>query len=255
MEGIKLQLLIRIILYTSLFFVPFSPQILSAQEKEPSFINSFEEDITGDGFHEYAKIQGNLLREDSSFYQNIWIDMTSKFNKEWSISLQNGYDPQIKLIDLNHDQVFDLFYQIAKDENKNHFHYQFYTLKGGTVKQLPLPNPMYSKGTFEDDFQVHIQLNPNEKPLVIDVSPKKDSYITGHLYDEKGHLLENKRITIESIATLEPLLISESKGYGLKSMQTVYGVDRQDKIGEIETLWYFKKDEWIILKSHFHPSH
>src|SRR5690625_6011426 len=60
---------------------------VKANEEPPSstFIDSFEEDITGDGLREYFKLQGRYLAEDSNYYQDIWLEITSPFAKEWSI--------------------------------------------------------------------------------------------------------------------------------------------------------------------------
>ena len=47
---------------------------------------------------------------------------------------------------------------------------------------------------------------------------------------------------------MEPVLISETNGYGLKTYEQIIGVF-DEPIGEIQTLWYFNNDEWIALKT------
>lgn len=186
---------ISIVLITLILLVTASfSNNLYAAETDTSSINSFEDDVTGDGLREQIKIKGHLLSENSSFYQNVWIDIESPFKKQWSISLQNGYDPQLKLIDLNHDEVFDLFYQVKTENASDTFNYQFYTLKAGKVTSLPLPKRLYIEGKFIDDFKVNIQLDPHKKPETIDMAHKKAAYIESGIYDSNGTLKEKPQI-------------------------------------------------------------
>lgn len=227
------------------------PQIsIKAENEDVSLINSYEEDLTGDGFHEQFTLNGILLSDESKFYRDIWLDISSPFSKQWKISLESGYNPELKLIDLNHDNTFDLFYKVAKNEESTHSVYQLYTVKNGVIKQLPIPKHNHIQARLLDDFKVEITLNPNMKPIIKDISSDDMiKYIDQNLYEEDGKLIEDKRIKITPITLLEPVLISESKGYGLKSNQHIKGLDENDILGEIETLWYYQKDNWIILKS------
>src|SRR5699024_2745768 len=116
MEGIPLKCMCKLVcsLYIS-FILLSSIHAVSAEsslEQESSFINSYEEDVTGDGFKEYLKLQGNLLSTKSIFYPDVWVDITNPFSQHWKISLQAGYNPDIQLIDLTHDQIVDIFYMV-----------------------------------------------------------------------------------------------------------------------------------------------
>jgi|SRR5690625_2620248 len=240
--------------FLTIIFITNSNTAIFANEKdESSFINSYEEDITGDGFREYFRLEGTLLSEKSNYYRDVWLNISSPFSKQWKISLNGGYDPNIQLIDLNHDHIFDLFYQVAKDEEKKQYQHQLYTLKNGVVEQLELPKHNYIQGEFQKDFTVTIQINPNAKPIKLDVSRNKEKYISEKLYNEDGSLFNRRKLNVNPISFIEPVLISESKGYGLKSYQTIKGIDNEDILGSIETLWYFKNNTWFILKSDWIP--
>ncbi len=224
-----------------------------ATEQPPSssFINSFEEDITGDGLREYFKLQGRFLSTDSSYFQDVWLEITSPFSKEWNISFKGGYNPEITLLDLNHDQIFDLFYEVAIDEQDAQYHSQAYTLKDGKVEQIVLPKNNHIKGKYVDDFQIALTLHPNEKPIYIPVTNRQQS-IQQKLYKENGKVLKEQNLVIDSIKQYVPVLISESKGYGIKSIRQVRGFHEEEVIGTIETLWYYDKKDWIILNNNWH---
>lgn len=251
MEGIPLRLLFTLLCF---IFIQFNnvPKLFAEEmnfENEPSLINSFEEDLTGDGFREYIRLHGNLLSNQSMFYPDIWLDITSPFSQHWKISLQAGYDPDIQFIDITQDQIFDIFYSVAKDENKEQNEYQIYTLVNGTIKQIQLPKHQFVKTKLIDDFQVEIQIHPHQKPIIQKL-PNKSDYIKEEIYREDGKLLNEKKLHHKSIHLIEPILISEQNGYGLKTYQHI--TDKYNNlIGEIQTLWYYKNDEWTILKTNW----
>lgn len=232
-------------------FIPTASTIKEAKSEndDSSFINSYEEDLTGDGLREYVTLNGVLLTDKSDYYRDVWLDITSPFSHQWKISFEGGYDPHLQLIDFNHDHTFDMFYEVAKDEDKRHNFYQLYTLKNGEVEQLPLPKNNHIRGEFVKNFQVELNMHPNKKPMQINIKDKKDDYVQEEIYDENGKLLKKQQINISPITFMEPILISETKGYGLKSYQSVKGTNQNDLFGEIVTLWYYKNDKWVALKS------
>lgn len=250
MEGIPLRFLFTLLCAFYFVLIHFYIHVKAEQsnvENEPSLINSFEEDVTGDGFREYMKLHGNLLSNQSMFYPDIWLDITSPFSQHWKISLRAGYDPDVQFIDLTQDQIFDIFYSVAKDIDKKQYEYQLYTLINGSVKQIQLPKHQYVKTQLIDDFQVEIQIHPHQKPLVQQL-PYKDDYIEEKIYNEEGKLLNEKKLHHKQIHYIEPILISEKIGYGLKTYQQITDVF-QNVIGEIQTLWHYKDGEWASLKT------
>lgn len=217
-------------------------------ESEPSLINSYEEDITGDGFREYLKLHGNLLSNQSVYYPEVWLDITNPFSQHWKISLQAGYHPDIQFIDLDHDNVFDIFYIVGKDAEKRKYHYQLYTLKNGTIEQIQLPKHKFVQTKLMNEFKIEIKTNPHEKSIIHSIEDK-NKYIEDEIYDKNGKLLlVEKKLQHKPIHFMEPVLISETNGYGLKTYEQIIGVF-DEPIGEIQTLWYFNNDEWIALKT------
>ena len=213
-----------------------------------------EEDITGDGIREYIILEGYLLSENSNYYTDVWVDIQSSFAQQWKISFPGGYHPKLELLDITHDGTVDLIYESAVKENGRHFNYQLYTLKNGKVQQIELPRNKYVRGEFIDDFKISIQISPNEKVILEDVSSKKSFYIKNQIYEDTGKLLKKQQLTIFPISQMEPILISKSKGYGLKTIQEVRGIHDKDLLGEIVTLWYYKENEWIKLKTDWKPT-
>lgn len=226
------------------------PNTYTAEEDSP-LINSFEEDITGDGFHEYIRLQGKQIKEESLFYQDVWLDIEDAFHKKWSIFLNNGYEPSLTFIDFNHDQVFDLFYEVRKEMEQPYYEYQLYSFKNGKLTSQELPERHTIEGSFSDDFKIKVHIQGEQEPYELDISHLKNRYLNQAFYDEQGSLLKKKSVTVQPITRFEPVLISESNGYGLKSTQLIKGIDESGTIGQVETLWYYKKEkqQWIALQT------
>src|SRR5690625_5963384 len=140
-----------IIIVCTVFFIiipinPNSDVCSSDLSNDPSFINSMEEDITGDGIREYIILEGYLLSENSNYYTDVWVDIQSSFAQQWKISFPGGYHPKLELLDITHDGTVDLIYESAVKENGRHFNYQLYTLKNGKVQQIELLRNKYILG-------------------------------------------------------------------------------------------------------------
>lgn len=244
---------------TSILFISyFIYNSASAEESngipEPEIIEKLEEDVTGDNIKESITLKGIPFSEDSTYYRDIWIDLSNIHSNEWSISYEGGYDPTIQFIDLNHDGVNDIFYQSSSGGSGGLYYYHLHTLKNEKIKSLSLPNQQYVKGKFIDQYKIEIQISPDQQPIVVDVADQAKEYERLNIYNQEGTLIKPTPVIIDPIAFFEPIVISKDKGYGLKSYKQISGANHADKVGTIETLWYFDHDQWIILQSKWVPA-
>ncbi|MFD1040164.1 hypothetical protein ACFQ3N_17465 [Virgibacillus byunsanensis] len=248
----------QILYITGVLFI--STQFLNTQHvvAEPSndqqLIETYQEDITGDGQKDDIKLEGILFSPDTTYYRSLWVDITTSRKSEWTINYEGGYDPSIQFIDLNHDDVNDIFFQSATGGSGGLYNYYLHTLANEKVKEIPLPEPDFIKGQFIDDFKAELTIAPGEKPLILNLEEKASEYIQLDIYNKKGRLMEETSLMIDPIAFFEPISISKSKGYGLKSYQQVSGAYHADQLGTIETLWYFEDDIWTNVKTQWVPA-
>lgn len=215
-----------------------------AQLEDPYFINSFEEDITGDGFREYIRLEGNLFHKNGDYFHNVWVNIQTPFTQQWKIPLVPGYDPKLHIIDVTNDNRHDLLYQVAKDSSRKRFDYLLYTFTEGRAEQILLPQPGLIQGNFKDDYKLEISMDVNTKPLSIDLGHKKGLY--NNLYNADGKLIIQKKIQIHPIYFFEPRWMSDKKGNGIVSSQHVKASGESDILGEIRTLWYFERGKWVV---------
>src|SRR5699024_7253088 len=101
----------------------------------------------------------------------------------------------------------DIFYKVAKDEDLNSYHYQFYHFVNNKIKAITLPEHEHIEATFSNDFMIEINLSPSEK-FKIDVSAHKDMYINDKIYNSN---VKNKDIKISTIKIKYKILIVKIK--------------------------------------------
>ncbi|MGM8365144.1 hypothetical protein ACLIBG_06635 [Virgibacillus sp. W0181] len=217
-------------------------------------IETYEEDVTGDGIKETIELKGTLLSENNPYYRQIWIDVITPQAKKWKISFGGGYEPTLQFVDLNHDGHNDVYYQSAAGGSGGLYHYYAYTLKNEKVNKINLPKDQFIKGEFATNYKINLQINSDQHPISIDVKERATNYERLNIYDADGKLLKNKKIMIDPIAFFEPKRISDTKGFGLKGYRQISGAYHADRIGTVETLWYYENDKWIILKNEWIPS-
>jgi len=243
------------ILFVIFFILPANIVAEENKQGEDSIlIETYTKDITGDGLDETIELKGKLFSPDSSFYQEIWIDITNDQGNEWTINYGNGYEPAIEFVDLNHDHIKDILYQSSTGGSGGLYHYDLHTFANEQSEEIPLPEQDYIKGRFQDQFQVNIELSPYTDPIIMDIRDRKKEYISLKIYDESGKLLQPTSLMVDPIAFYEPILISKNKGYGLKSYQQISGAYHADQLGTIETLWYFENGDWVIVQTEWIPS-
>ncbi|MEC5424876.1 hypothetical protein QGM71_15425 [Virgibacillus sp. C22-A2] len=239
---------IAIFLFILMSLFIYSPVFAEVQPEE-LLINTYEADITGDGQNETIELIGVLFSQETKYYREVWADISSVHGGQWKIPYEGGYEPSLQFIDLNQDQITDIFYQSSTGGSGGLYNYHLHYLENEKLKELQLPEQRFIKGSFKDNFKVSIHVSPDKDPVELNVKDRAGEYLRLELYDKQGNLLKPTSVMIDPIAFFEPLLISKSKGYGLKSYQQISGAYHADRLGTVETLWYYENEEWIILQT------
>lgn len=247
---------LSIITLLSILYLPagYTASAEKDAHSEATLIETYQADVTGDGQNEKIELKGNRFSNDTNYYQDIWVEITSDLNKHWKIHYGGGYEPSLEFIDLNSDQVSDILFQSVSDRNDGLNRYQLHTLNSGHLNEVSLPEQLYIDGKFMDNYQVQIKISPDSNPINMSVKNRSETYVNQGIYDKQGKLLKTASVLVDPIATFEPLLISESKGYGLKSDKPINGGNQDDQLGIVETTWYFENNDWIILQSEWIPN-
>src|SRR5690625_1323205 len=246
------MMLIRLLI-TLLVLTPFFSIVnIEAMDQATSvIIEEYEEDLTGDGRKDTILLKGYHLSKNSHFYQAVWLEIIDEDDNQWRIDYGGAYDPTIMLVDLNHNHIPYLLFKKSLDE-----HGQTVTLLqsliNDEVQEMTVPKHNYISGAFQDDFIVNLQMFPHRQPIVIEVTQYATKYIEENIYTKDGKVKNQRKITVPQ-TDYEPIYISKAKGFGLKSNQSIYGIDRYDELGKVESIWYLEENEWRQLRTRFIP--
>lgn len=238
------------ILFVLLLFIVHHMYISSIQgaEKAETLIEIYNVDIDGDGLPEKISLHGQLLHEYSSYFQNVWLDISDSFSMRHKIVLLNGYAPALSFIDLTQDGNNDLFYESAVDPDYKKRTYQLYHFKNGVPTKVKLPTRNYINIILQDEFKIAFRLSPTDDWTVKKIDPYHQVVNRHNIYNEKGSLITEQNLTVQTVHLMKPILIHQKKGYGLKTYEYIT-TNLNETIGQLETIWYYKEGKWLNLKT------
>lgn len=202
----------------------------------------YEHDVTGDGQAEKITLYGIPIEENEAFYKEIWAIITLNDGKEIRVDYEGGYEPKLDFVDLNHDGIDDILYSSATGGSGGIYNFALHTVKQGKLEEIPLPIPLQVESAFKDGFKAIMVIPGIKKPIKIDLSDRKEQYISSGLYQKNGKLNEPTELMLDPIALFEIIEIGEQ--YGLKSVRQVSGAYHADGIGRIEVKWLYENGKW-----------
>lgn len=244
-----MRLVYALILFPfTLLFFSLEGSVYATELEQPVLISEYKEDITGNGLKETIKLKGNLLSPTSNYYHSVWIEIISQDANKWTIAYEGGYEPNISFIDMKNNDGKSILFQSNTQENE-YTYYRLHTMKNEILQEDQLPRQHFISGSFNEDFIVDLKISPFKSPIKIHVEDRANDYIEKNIYNVNGDLLIDQEVITNSSLHYEPIFISDTNGYGLKSFQPIGGINHEDILGQIETLWYFENDQWVILHS------
>lgn len=218
-----------------------------AQVEEAETIYKKEIDITGDGKNDFIELVGIPFDEGTLFLKEIYLKAKTSEGKMLKIDLEGGYEPTLKLKDLNHDGVKDLFVGIATGGSGGLSNYYLYSVKGSKVADLTVPDPLTITSTFENNYKAAIKIDAIGESFRFNLASRKKEYDTLGLY-HNGKLNEPAELMVFPFSTLKPVKLPGNK-FGVKGVQRFSGVSNADTIGFVESSWYFDKGKWKLLST------
>lgn len=242
------------IIISFILFLSLQTLVEANATPEETIIKTYKEDVTGDSHKETILLYGTPLSNNSDYYKDIWATITFPDETKTTIPYKGGYQPKLEFADMNQNKANDIIFSTTIHQQNETLNYQLHTIKQNKPSEITLPTQKHIEGFYQDQFVVELQISPTDDPEVIDIKNRANEYIDSGIYNEKGKLMQTTAVQPQQFIDYEPIFLSSSKGYGLKSFQQINGINKSDKLGEIETLWYYEEDKWIILHSKWNPS-
>lgn len=241
------------LLVASTIFLMSVTAIVNANERDHTVtISKHESDVTGDGINETIELKGIPYENDEGYLKEIFIDIFTSDDKQYQIPLESGAKASLKLVDLNQDGVKDLFSNVLTGENGSMTLNYLHTLKGSTIKELVIPEPLEIASSFENGYKAKITIDQIGKTYVFDLKDRKKYYKKLGLY-YKGRLNEPTELTVNSFTHLKPIRLNDGK-IGLKGIQRVTGISNGDNVAYVESSYKYENKQWSLIQTNVSKS-
>jgi hypothetical protein len=241
----------EIIMVVAAFFLMSLTAITGAfaaeENKKIVTISETEADISGDGLNETISLKGVPYQNGDSYLKEIYIEVTAPSRKNVKIRLEGGSKASLKLVDLNHDGVKDLFANVLTGGSGGITINYLYTLKGFSLQNLSIPEPVEAESRFLNEYKAEVLLKPTGKTYLFDLKDRKTYYNKLGLF-RKGRLNEPTELTVNPYNSLVPVTIGEGQ-VGLAGIQRVTGIANADTIAYIKSYWLYQDGKWKFVKA------
>lgn len=216
-------------------------------EAQKKSLEVMETDVTGDHVAEYIHLEGEKFSSQSAYYRQIALHISSASGKDLTLTLEPGYDPTLEAIDINHDNVNDLFYQVTVDRFKNVKKQRIITLTQETVTDIPLPTNENVQAKLQPFFKLEINIPGQSKTITSPLTTKDERLTT--LYDAQGNLLGERHLHVTPIHHFSVQYEHARNSYVLVGTQSILTKNGHHPLGVLLTTWYYHphKKKWQLV--------
>lgn len=206
-------------------------------------------DINGDGEEENILLVAS--NNDGMASEIIKILLQSPKDgsilDEISLSDFMGYPYNLKLVDINNDNVLDVLVSVHSGGSSDARVHYLFSYKDNEMENYCVHNFNDVKSFFIDDYKAKIYSEEADKTHIVDFDEERKQryYEEGH-YNKEGKLLSQELSLGGTRETdVDPIFIPELNKYGLKVGQTIMGPSYNgDTIADFEVISFYDDGKW-----------
>ncbi|MGD8192184.1 hypothetical protein ACQCN2_19615 [Brevibacillus ginsengisoli] len=212
-------------------------------------------DVTGDGTPDIVSLVGKKLREDSPYYDQLYITVANpKDQKYITIPLQGGYNPKMKFCDFNKDKVQDIYVSVETGGSGGFTNTYLYTVKNNQSTELPVPNPLQVTGAYQDNYQVKFTIVNTGREFVLSLEDRKKEYDQAGIY-KNGKLIKPPTITVNPYSLLLPVDVNHDGTCELQGVQRITGISNADTIAYAVSIWRWTDNQWSLAEANIRKTY
>jgi hypothetical protein len=201
-------------------------------------------DLTGDGKKDIIVLTGVKMNADKYKNLAININITDSTNTRIKMDLSTGYNPNLRLLDINQDGVKDLYTSVYTSRRGHNAHQTIYTVKNSIASKINLPAPLIIESRFFNEYKAKIKIRKTGKSYIFDLNKRKKYYESSGIF-YNGKLNEPTELMVTS-RFHDPKPVQVGDKIGLKGTQIISGVSDSDTIGYVESTWIYVQTEWRL---------
>lgn len=249
MEGnsMKKEMLLVIISFFLISLTTITGVYAIDESTKTVTLSKQEADLTGDGQNETIRLKGVPYQEKEDYLKSIFIEITAANGRIYRFPLESGTKASLKLVDLNHDGLKDLFANVLTGEDGGNVSSYLYSFKNFARKNLTVPEPLEMDAKFKNDYKAEIKLTNTGKSYLFDLKNRKKYYKKLGFY-YRGKLNEPTELRVNTYNQVEPIQLDNQR-IGLKGQQKITGIANADTIAYVNSFWYFDHGNWKLYKA------
>ncbi len=240
----KKEILLAIVSFFLLSLTAITGVYAFEENAKTVTISKDKVDLTGDGQDEGIYLKGVPYQEEKSFLKKIYIEVFASNGKTYTFPLESGSKAALKLVDVNHDGLKELFASVLTGGTSGNVINFLYSLKNFVHTDLTVPEPLEMEAKFLNGYKAEINLPQTKKTYLFDLKNRKKYYKKLGFY-YKGKLNEPTELVVNGYNSLEPIQLGGKK-IGLKGIQQVTGIVDSDTIASVESIWLFDHGQWKL---------
>ncbi|MNY09816.1 hypothetical protein D3C86_1427550 [compost metagenome] len=210
-------------------------------------------DVTGDGMPDTVLLKGKKVGEKLRTDLTVFVEDGAKRTMyRASVGKMNaGYDPELDLEDLDGRTGQEILVSFNPSGTSAVEIYSLFTFDRKLMPVVPqeaLNRPVEVKVTFKPNFQVVVEAKGVSKTF--DRSKEKQEYISSGLYWPDGTLKRRMDVGYGADGITDLDVVGRDR---IKTVQSVSGASRADKIALLEAEWRVEHGQRKFLKARILP--
>lgn len=216
-------------------------------------LNYMMEDVNGDGKKDMIMAIGEKKSVDDVSASNMDLVIFEPNQGEfYNLKLKkfNGDMPRIESAEVTGDGINDIMLMATNSADGTQV-IRIISFTNGDFKEILKEKDnkgIVFAGEFLDGFKAYLKCSKYNKEVNLDLSDRKENYITKGFFDESGRLLkENTKIKTSNFYTVE---LVQLDGYlGIQTIQRIVGFDGEDFLDEIIAIWKYENGKWVLKEA------
>lgn len=221
-------------------------------DKPMYVLNYLMEDVTGDNTKDMVIMIGEKNAVDDIDAKNIDVAIYEPIEKcfyNLKLKKYEGEMPRINVSELTGDNILDIV--LTVNDGFGNMNMRIISGQNGEFKEIFKNRDnkgIIFTGNFIDGFKAYIKCSQYSKELAMDLSDRKENYVTNGFFDEAGRLLKtNTKITSSGFVNID--FVQLDGYYGIQTTQRIVGFDNDDLLDEINVIWKYESGKWIAKEA------
>lgn len=223
-----------------------------AYNNSSTFLIQIEKaDLTGDSKPETITLSGTKQNPASSYYDKLNIRVVNGLSDSpiINISSPGGYSPSLQLVDVNGDQISELWLSTSpQDKETAAASISLYSIQNDRAVSLPLPPPLHMKGLLKDNYKASATILDTNQTYMLDLLKSRASYDAAKYY-QNSRLLKPAKLIVNSYHKLEPIDRDKDGTWEIRGVQHLAILSNENTVAIAESLWKWRYNQWTLVNA------